>query len=148
MNKTLVSKLHIETEPGLGDTTIYNIFDGEKRLDFVGDALQAEFIVDFINRECGGEWNQKTKWDAAAAWETHSPIRVYFVQHTVKDAAGNYIVCIAAEGETGYYKTDWEWGKDWEWANKIADDMNEKMGYGKRVAMIVQLRSLNLGGRK
>ena len=56
------------------------------------------------------------------------PRRVYFVMETVTDKDGNYIPCIAVEGETGYYKTDWTWGKDYKLARECADDMNERLG--------------------
>lgn len=66
----------------------------------------------------------------------------YFVMETVTDENGNYIPCIAVEGERGYHKTDWQWGKDLELASACADDMNEKMGISKRDAMMIQLSTM------
>lgn len=66
----------------------------------------------------------------------------YFVMQTVVDKNGNYIPCIAKEGEKGYYKTDWQWGKDWKLAQECADDMNEKMGISKQDAMLIQLSTM------
>ncbi|MCK5607621.1 hypothetical protein KAR91_37400 [Candidatus Pacearchaeota archaeon] len=57
--------------------------------------------------------------------ETRTP---YFVNEAIANDNGEFIACIAKEGETGYHKTDWTWGKDFEQAQGIADDMNEKMG--------------------
>lgn len=68
--------------------------------------------------------------------------KVYFVMQTVTDDNGNYIACIAVEGEKGYYKTDWEWGNDWEIANQIADDRNANLGYTKKDAMLIQLSTM------
>jgi len=70
---------------------------------------------------------------------------VYFMQATVKDDEGNYVPCIAVEGESGYYRTDWEWGPDWEEANEICDEMNERMGYTKLEALKIQLSTMGLG---
>jgi len=68
----------------------------------------------------------------------------YFIMETETDEQGNYIPCIAKEGETGFYRTDWQWGKDLELARECADDMNEKMGVTKTQAMIIQLRSMRV----
>ena len=66
----------------------------------------------------------------------------YFIMETVTDKNGNYIPCIAVEGEQGYQRTDWQWGKDLKLARECADDMNKKMGLSKQEAMIIQLRSM------
>lgn len=68
--------------------------------------------------------------------------RVYFINELQRDAQGNYIPCIAVEGETGFYLTDWEWGSDLKFAQECADEMNEKMGISKREAMLVQLGTM------
>jgi len=35
---------------------------------------------------------------------------------------------IVKEGVKGYFKTDWQWGKDLEIAEKCAKDKNEMLG--------------------
>lgn len=67
---------------------------------------------------------------------------VYFLMQTETDDEGNYIPCIAVEGERGFYRTDWTWGKDWEFANEICDEMNEKLGISKQEAMKIQLGTM------
>jgi len=47
---------------------------------------------------------------------------------------GGYIPCIAVEGERGYYRTDWNWGKDKEQAQKFCDERNELAGISKEEA--------------
>lgn len=58
---------------------------------------------------------------------------VYMILETVRDENG-YIPCIAIEGESGYYKTDWNWGKDLEQAKKFADERNAKLGINPKEA--------------
>lgn len=71
------------------------------------------------------------------------PRRVYFINELARDERGNYIPCIAVEGEVGiYHRTDWEWGSDLKLAQELADEMNEKMGYGKKEAMLIQLGTM------
>jgi len=67
---------------------------------------------------------------------------VYFIMETERDQDGNFIPCIAKEGELGFYRTNWQWGKDKKLAQECADDMNKKMGISKKEAMIIQLRSM------
>ena len=63
------------------------------------------------------------------------------VESTDKD--GNYIPCVAIEGERGYRplsgrgrcSAPWTWGKDYNKANEIADDLNKKMGLSKMEAL-------------
>ena len=66
----------------------------------------------------------------------------YFVIQTETDEEGNFIPCIVVEGEIGYHKTDWQWGKNWNLANKICDEMNEKIGISKKDAILIQLSSM------
>lgn len=66
----------------------------------------------------------------------------YFVMETVTDENGNFIPCIAVEGESGYHKTNWQWGKDWKLAQECADDMNKKLGVSKWDAMMIQLSTM------
>ncbi len=68
--------------------------------------------------------------------------RCYFIQHTVKDEKGNYIPCIAIEGESGFYKTDWQWGNDYELANDTAKLMNSKLGISEQDALEIVLSSM------
>ena len=111
----------------------------------VGDALHAEYIAHFINTQCEGIWNNDTKLKAAEAWESHGTIRVYFINELKRDEDGGYIPCIAQEGRTGFWPTDWNWGDNLEWCKELADEMNEKLGWNKKIAAIVQLRSLRIG---
>jgi hypothetical protein len=87
-------------------------------------------VITFLvaNRQKGFEMNQSR--------------RCYFIQHTVKDSEGNFIPCIAIEGEKGFYKTDWEWGNDYQLAQDIADEMNEKMGINKHDSSLIVLSSM------
>ena len=67
---------------------------------------------------------------------------VYFVNQATTDKDGNLIVCIAKEGEIGYYLTDWIWGKDYDFANMLCDEKNMAMGISPAEAMIIQLRTM------
>ncbi len=58
----------------------------------------------------------------------------YFVQQTVTDKEGNYIACIAVEGERGYHLTDWTWSKNYKLAETCAEKKNEAMGIDKITA--------------
>jgi len=69
---------------------------------------------------------------------------VYFVQQTVTDEEGNYIPCIAIEGEAGYYKTDWTCGKDLNLAEKLRDDRNTIMGISQKEAHKIILSTMRL----
>ena len=67
---------------------------------------------------------------------------VYFIMETVVDENGNYIPCIAVEGERGYHKTNWQWGTDLETAEGCADELNKRMGYSKKESLLIQLGSM------
>jgi hypothetical protein len=41
---------------------------------------------------------------------------------------GEFIPCMVREGESGYYKTDWTWGKDLALAERLARERNERAG--------------------
>lgn len=56
-------------------------------------------------------------------------VGVYVILETVRDTDGGYIPCIVKDGETGYYKTDWNWGTDLDIAEELADEKNEAMGF-------------------
>lgn len=68
--------------------------------------------------------------------------RVYFINELVRDKDNGYIPCIAVEGESGYYKTDWNWGSDLKVANEIADEKNRAMGIEPREAMLIVLGTM------
>jgi len=67
---------------------------------------------------------------------------VYFINELEKDKDGGFIPCIAVEGETGYYKTDWNWGTDLGLANQIADEKNTALGFTQREAALIQLGTM------
>lgn len=67
---------------------------------------------------------------------------VYFIMETVRSEDGQFIPCIAVEGEKGYNRTDWKWGTDKEQAQKFCDERNEKMGIDRKEAMKIQLRTM------
>jgi len=68
--------------------------------------------------------------------------RAYFVQHTVINENGEYIPCIAVEGERGYHMTDWAWGKDYKLAEECANKKNEALGIDRKQAMIIVLGTM------
>lgn len=51
---------------------------------------------------------------------------------------GEYIALIAVEGERGFYKTDWYWGKDFNLAQECADERNARLGLSKKEAAMIQ----------
>lgn len=71
--------------------------------------------------------------------------RVYFLMDSQRDENGELIVCIAVEGERGYYKTDWRWGKDIDQAEEIARKKNELMGVSDKEAHKVVLSTMRKG---
>lgn len=66
----------------------------------------------------------------------------YFIQETVKSQDGQFIPCIAVEGESGYFPTDWLWGKDIKIAEQCADEKNAALGISKKEAIILVLQSM------
>ena len=66
----------------------------------------------------------------------------YFVLESVTNAQGEFIALIAREGEPGYYKTDWTWGKDLELAEKAAARKNELLGLSQEDAYKIVLSSM------
>lgn len=56
------------------------------------------------------------------------PRRAYFINELVRAEDGGFIPCIAEEGTSGYWKTDWNWGSDRAVAEQIADEKNAAMG--------------------
>lgn len=59
----------------------------------------------------------------------------YMLLETERTAAGEYIPCIAVEGERGYHRTDWTWGKDLKIAQECADKKNAMLGLSKEDAL-------------
>lgn len=55
----------------------------------------------------------------------------YFVMETQVNDKGEYNALIAVEGEQGYHKTDWYWGKDFALAEQCADEKNAEGGMSK-----------------
>ena len=71
--------------------------------------------------------------------------RVYFLMESQRDENGELIVCIAIEGESGYYKTDWRWGKDIDWAEEVARKKNADMGISEEEANKIMLSTMFKG---
>lgn len=67
---------------------------------------------------------------------------VYFIQPTCKSFDGEFIPCIAVEGESGYHKTDWTWGKDIKIAEQCAKEKNESLGFTEKDAMRIVLGTM------
>lgn len=62
--------------------------------------------------------------DAAHHILTTEPREAFFVLQSITDENGEFIACIAREGEKGYFKTDWLWGKDFAIAEECAKGRN------------------------
>jgi len=54
---------------------------------------------------------------------------------------GGYIPCVVKEGETGYHKTDWNWGPDLNTARELADNYNLNLGLSKEEAVKLVIQS-------
>jgi hypothetical protein len=67
---------------------------------------------------------------------------VYFIMETERAPDGQYIPCIAIEGEKGFYRTDWTWGTNKEQAQKFADECNQEMGIDRREAAKIQFKAM------
>lgn len=65
-----------------------------------------------------------------------------FVQETDKATDGQFIPCIAVEGERGYYRTNWAWGTDKSQADRLADEYNARLGLDPQEAMKIILSTL------
>lgn len=70
------------------------------------------------------------------------PRRVMFVNEAITTEDGEFIPCIAVEGERGYNKTDWAWGKDYEQAEKWCEERNTEQGIGKIEATRIVLGTM------
>jgi hypothetical protein len=69
---------------------------------------------------------------------------VYFVQRTVTDQQGNYIPCIAVEGERGFYRCEYSWTNDYKQCQELCNEKNAVMGYTPQEAMLIQLSTMRL----
>lgn len=100
-----------------------------------------EFIGDGM-----GSWSFVLAAKAAIAKVEGTPVpsaansdkrMAFFVMETQMNGKGEYNALIAVEGEQGYYKTDWYWGKDFKVAQDIADERNARLGLSKKEAAMV-----------
>ena len=66
----------------------------------------------------------------------------YMILETVRDKNGEFIVCIAKEGEKGYYRTDWHWGTDLKLAEACAEEKNAMLGLTKEDAINIILSTM------
>ena len=67
----------------------------------------------------------------------------YAILPTLKADNGEFIPIIVKEGETGYYKTDWTWGKDIDEAEKFARAKNRAMGISDATAQRLVIASMH-----
>jgi hypothetical protein len=56
----------------------------------------------------------------------------YTILETETNKNGEYIPCIVKEGESGYFRTDWLWGKDIKIARQCAKEKNEGLGHSDK----------------
>ena len=54
--------------------------------------------------------------------------KAYFVLDCERTEDGAFIVCVAVEGDAGFYKMDWGWHCDYTKAKAQTMQMNEKLG--------------------
>jgi hypothetical protein len=96
--------------------------------------------------KCQCAYCTKGECPASRANKPEKPIpagtMAIFILENVMTPDGQYIPCIAVEGEAGYHQTDWTWGKDLKIAEKIADGRNAKMGLSKWDAMRIQMHTM------
>jgi len=71
------------------------------------------------------------------------PRLVFFIMETETTDDGQYIPCIATEGEKGYARTNWAWGTDKEQAQELCDERNmETYGLTPQDAVRIQLATM------
>ncbi len=70
---------------------------------------------------------------------------VYFINESVTNRNGEYIPCIAIEGVSGYYRTDWYWGKDLKLAEECAEGKNEIRGISREEAIKIVFSTMSFG---
>lgn len=66
----------------------------------------------------------------------------YFISATDKTEDGEFIPCIAVEGEAGYHRTDWHWGTDLELAEKCAVKKNAALEIDEKTALVIVLSTM------
>ena len=54
--------------------------------------------------------------------------KAYFVLECERTKDGAFIVCVAVEGDAGFYQMDWGWHCDYTKAKAQTMEMNEKLG--------------------
>lgn len=67
---------------------------------------------------------------------------IYYVSESITNENGEIIPVIIKEGEKGYYKTDWLWGKDIKIAEECAREKNEKLGLSSKEVDRIILQSM------
>lgn len=68
--------------------------------------------------------------------------KAYIVSIEHYDETKGYRAGIAVEGESGYFLTDWYWGKDYTQAQEIADQKNLALGHTLNEASDIVLSSM------
>ena len=66
----------------------------------------------------------------------------YTILESETNLAWNFLACIVIEGETGYYKTNWDWGSDRDIADATAKARNSAMGISEEEARKMVLKSM------
>ncbi len=80
---------------------------------------------------------EKYRWKAFVTRAKEKRI-AFFVSEVRVNGKGEYNALIAVEGESGFYPTEWFWGKDFKLAEECADDRNKRLGLSREdVAKIV-----------
>ena len=67
--------------------------------------------------------------------------RCYFVQETERTKDG-WIVCIAVEGESGFYRSNWRWDCSFKDAEAMCQQKNEALGISQSDAILIVLGSM------
>ena len=60
----------------------------------------------------------------------------------VEDGSEDDRETVVKEGETGYYPTNWQWGKDLKIAKKCADDYNKNLGLTDKEVQEIIIQSM------
>lgn len=69
----------------------------------------------------------------------------YFILESQQNEQGEFRALIAVENESGYYKTDWFWGKILSNAEEIAREKNLAMGISREDANVIVLSTMRKG---
>lgn len=70
------------------------------------------------------------------------PRVAYFVNQAITDEHGEWIVCIAVEGERGYYKTDWHYNCAFQFAEATVAELNARLGVSELDATKIVLGTM------